>query len=403
MIHLWRDFLRLWREETYFKWLLLIALLTGFETISKYYSGDVAVHRRNFYLLIAGKSVFNQEYYADTGYLPSAQMIYGPFIVISHYMSWILKMYVFQIPELISHLLNVVLIGILSRKHGPLMIVCYLLTPYALMILLGGGNVEVGMTACMLLGLYLFQNKTFFWAGFFSGLACYKFVLLPCCLALIIFLLIRKNWTTLRSLFLGALLSNLFNFLYFARFPDELLQLAAGGGPPTSWGWKFRIYHPLGEINQLISGFDSWYIEGGIWVWSLLPSIFVAVYGLLKGRATLIDAMAIAYSPVVFMWQGEDKSLMFFVLLLIGLARFQNFFWGQLSLFLASAQFFLIHFRHNIWKFNDLSDLPFHTLGLLEVRYWFLTSFFIYLYLVFSKRINSNGTLEIPLPTGAKV
>lgn len=273
-------------------WLVWIGFLVLLAPLS-YHEGDMDIWLRSVRYLLSGRLLA-----VGYVYLPVfAQLqaaIAWPFHIFGLATPFVL-VFVIKATVILAYHATTQLMAHLSPHRTQLAPLAIALAPVTIFYIFFGKN-DVVMFLLLVASLALVKKGRWAWAGLFGFLSCYKFLLAPTVLVLVIIIWLQYGRRPAGRYVAGGLATLVPSLMYFAYDLPLLRQLVTASAAIGSHSQHIEPFHALYAVNKVLPGLEALYIGQDIWLYLSLLGVPVAILFFRFGRTNLLQSLALSYA-----------------------------------------------------------------------------------------------------------
>lgn len=272
-------------------WIVFLALLAPLS----YHEGDMAIWRDAVQQILQGKLLPG-----DYVYLPIYAQAQAAILWPLHALglaSPLVLVYTIKWSVILGYHATTQLMAQMSPRRSELAPLAIALAPVTVFYFFLGTN-HVVMFLFLLGSLALIMKRKWAWAGFFGFLSCYKFLLVPTVLVLVLIVWARYGRRCVVRYLAGGLVSLVPSLIYFAYDLPYLLRLIAERAAIGAHSQQIEPFHFLYAVNKVLPGLEAMYIGHEIWFYLSLLGVPVALSLFRLGRLNLLQSLALSYAFV---------------------------------------------------------------------------------------------------------
>jgi hypothetical protein len=210
--------------------------------------------------------------------------------------STLLLVYAIKLLVIFSYLYCAKLMSEILPEQSELAPLGIVLAPVTILYIFFGTN-HIVMFFCLLASLVLMKKEKWFWSGFFAFFSCFKFLLIPTLLVLLVLLLIRHGLKKVLLFCLGGVLFLAPSFIYYYD-PALLLKIIANQAALGGHCGHIEQFHFFFFLNSLHPGFQDWYVGHKLWFYLCLSGIPLSILFYLCKRLNFSQCLAFSCAVV---------------------------------------------------------------------------------------------------------
>jgi hypothetical protein len=276
-------------------WIMWLLFLAIFAPLSEY-PGDMQTWVDGVRYMAAGRQL--PFWYV---YLPIySQFMAGlwlPFSVLNPVSAKVVLLYQIHALVLFAYAYSSTMLSRLAPDQREIATLAIIFNPVLLLNVFQGQN-HLLMLACLLAALWMIWRERWFWAGFWVALGCYKFMLIPSAAVLTLIVLHRYGWKKLIPYFAGVLMTLIPSAIYYAYYPQRLLEIVSRFGSVGGHAYLIERYHFLFFVSNRIPGFNTFYLEHHIWVIIVVAGAVISAFLYWRGKLNSLQALGITEAIV---------------------------------------------------------------------------------------------------------
>jgi hypothetical protein len=208
----------------------------------------------------------------------------------------LLAMYLVHIPVFAAYLYSAKLMAEMVPRHAGVAPLVIVLAPVTIFYIFFGTN-HIVMLACLLAALHMLGRRKFFWAGLLAALGCYKFLLIPTVLVLLVITTAAAGLKSGARFAAGGLASLLPSLVYYFAYPDYLVRTLSSAGGIGGHSHHIEKFHALFLLRE-VGGFESWYIGNRVWLYVAIAGALLSAVLYLRRRVNVLQSLGLSAGVV---------------------------------------------------------------------------------------------------------
>ncbi len=272
-------------------WAIFLLLLSPLS----YYKGDMAVWTTATQNLLRGESLLDAYVYLPM-YAQFLAALAWPFHVLGldfhiglvFITKWVL---------VFAYIGCAILMSKFVPEQSELAPLAIVLAPVTVFYIFFGTN-HLVMFFFLLAALVFIRQKRWLLAGVMAALSCYKFLMVPTLIVLLVFVWAKAGWRSALWFVLGGAIVLVPNILYFGYDPQNLLRVLSNQAAIGAHSDKIEPFHFFYLLSQYAESFETWYIGTKTWLWLSLAGIPVCLGLYWLKRLTFLQCLALGYAFV---------------------------------------------------------------------------------------------------------
>ena len=286
-------------------WIVLLILIAPLV----YHTGDMEVWLGSITAL-QGEKPLPDFYVYLPAYAELMAALSWPF-VLAGIKSTLFLVYIIKLPVIFSYVYCAKLMSEILPEQSELAPLAIVLAPVTIFYLFYGTN-HIVMFFFLLASLVLIKKEKWFWSGFFAFFGCYKFLLVPTIMVLLVLLLIRYGPKKVMLFCLGGVLFLVPSFIYYFYDPASLVRIIANQAAIGGHCSHVEPFHFFFFLNflwpSLWPGFQDLYVGQKIWLYLCLLGIPLSILFYLLKRLNFSQSLAFS-SAIVAIFALEPFRL----------------------------------------------------------------------------------------------